>query len=94
MVALIKVIFTIESLTELVLGAKSKVVLDSSLKRFIPVIFVSMDAGLGLQFIVYTILASLLLLCTLRAIGFESQILRSEDEICSIVGLAPRSVIL
>lgn len=29
MVALIKVIFTIESLTELVLGAKSKVVLDS-----------------------------------------------------------------
>lgn len=83
MVTLIKVIFTIESLT----GAKSKVVLDSSLKRFIPVIFVSMDAGLGLRFIVYTILASLLLLCTLRAIG-------SEDEICSIVGLAPRSVIL
>lgn len=51
----IKVIFTIESLTELVLGAMSKVVLDSSLKRFIPVIFVSMDAGLGLRFIVYTI---------------------------------------
>lgn len=71
MVALIKVIFTIESLTELVLGAMSKVVLDSSLKRFIPVIFVSMDAGLGLRFIVYTILASLLLLCTLRATGFE-----------------------
>lgn len=71
MVALIKVIFTIESLTKLVLGAKSKVVLDSSLKRFIPVILVSMDAGLGLRFIVYTILASLLLLCTLRAIGFE-----------------------
>lgn len=68
MVALIKVIFTIESLTELVLGAMSKVVLDSSLKRFIPVILVSMDAGLGLRFIVYTILASLLLLCTLRAI--------------------------
>lgn len=65
MVALIKVIFTIESLTELVLGAMSKVVLDSSLKRFIPVILVSMDAGLGLRFIVYTILASLLLLCTL-----------------------------
>lgn len=41
MVTLIKVIFTIESLT----GAKSKVVLDSSLKRFIPVILVSMDAG-------------------------------------------------
>lgn len=55
MVALIKVIFTIESLTELVLGAMSKVVLDSSLKRFIPVILVSMDAGLGLRFIVYTI---------------------------------------
>lgn len=55
MVALIKVIFTIESLTELVQGAKSKVVLDSSLKRFIPVILVSMDAGLGLRFIVYTI---------------------------------------
>lgn len=71
MVALIKVIFTIESLTELVLGAKSKVVLDSSLKRFITVILVSMDAGLGLRFIVYTILASLLLLCTLHAIGFE-----------------------
>lgn len=71
MVALIKVIFTIESLTDLVLGAKSKVVLDSSLKRFIPVILVSMDAGLGLRFIVYTILASLLFLCTLRAIGFE-----------------------
>lgn len=68
MVALIKVIFTIESLTELVLGAKSKVVLDSSLKRFITVILVSMDAGLGLRFIVYTILASLLLLCTLPAI--------------------------
>lgn len=64
MVALIKVIFTIESLTELVVGAKSKVVLDSSLKRFFPVILVSMDAGLGLRFIVYTILASLLLLCT------------------------------
>lgn len=73
MVTLIKVIFTIESLTELVLGAKSKVVLDSSLKLslIIPVILVSMDAGLGLRFIVYTILASLLLLCTLRAIGFE-----------------------
>lgn len=71
MVALIKVIFTIESLTELVLGTKSKIVLDSSLKRFIPVILVSMDAGLGLRFIVYTILASLLLLCTLRAIEFE-----------------------
>lgn len=70
MVALIKVIFTIESLKELVLGAKSKVFLDSSLKRFIPVILVSMDAGLGLRFIVYTILASLLFLCTLRAIGF------------------------
>lgn len=54
---LIKVIFTIESLTELVQGAKSKVVLDSSLKLslIIPVILVSMDAGLGLRFIVYTI---------------------------------------
>lgn len=55
MVVLIKVIFIIELFIKLVLGVKSKVVLDLFLKCFILVIFVFMDVGLGLWFIVYII---------------------------------------
>lgn len=55
MVVLIKVIFIIELFIELVLGVKSKVVLDLFLKCFILVILVFMDVGLGLWFIVYII---------------------------------------
>lgn len=69
MVVLIKVIFIIELFIELVLGVKSKVVLDLFLKCFILVIFVFMDVGLGLWFIVYIILVFLFLLCILCVIG-------------------------
>lgn len=71
MVILIKVIFIIELFIELVLGVKSKVVLDLFLKCFILVILVFMDVGLGLWFIVYIILVFLFLLCILCVIGFE-----------------------
>lgn len=71
MVVLIKVIFIIELFIELVLGVKSKVVLDLFLKCFILVILVFMDVGLGLWFIVYIILVFLFFLCILCVIGFE-----------------------